>query len=111
MKHFRRSCRRPQERRWIGWVRWLAIGAVVLVVMLGARPVALSANPGSESFRSGTLEITVAPGDTLWNIAKRLSPSRDPRYVVYQIRKENALSSADIFPGQVLRFPAELAEE
>jgi nucleoid-associated protein YgaU len=83
----------------------------VLWVILGARPVARSADPEPELFRPRVLEVTVAPGDNLWNIAKKLAPSRDTRYVIYRIRKENRLSSANIFPGQVLRFPIDLAGE
>ncbi len=51
------------------------------------------------------MEHVVEPGDTLWMIAKQAQPGRDPREVVFAIRKINELSSALLFPGQVLQIP------
>jgi nucleoid-associated protein YgaU len=48
----------------------------------------------------------VAPGDTLWRIAVRADPGRDPRAVVDQIERENAVDAASLQPGQVLVLPA-----
>ncbi|MBP2016812.1 nucleoid-associated protein YgaU [Symbiobacterium terraclitae] len=50
---------------------------------------------------------TVAYGDTLWDIAVAHAGNRDVREVVYQIRRLNGLSSAEIHPGQVLFIPTE----
>jgi LysM repeat protein len=44
----------------------------------------------------------VQPGDTLWSIASRLAPTRDPRAEVLDLQKINHLSGVDVFPGQVL---------
>lgn len=49
--------------------------------------------------------IVVQPGDTLWTIAGRVAPGRDPRAVIHQIREINGLSSASIQPGQRLAVP------
>jgi hypothetical protein len=47
--------------------------------------------------------VTVAPGDTLWAIAARIAPQRDPRAEVAQLQHRNHLVDAAIVPGQVLR--------
>lgn len=47
-------------------------------------------------------EVVVEPGDTLWSIARAWVPDEDPRAVIGIIRELNQLSSADIYPGQVL---------
>jgi LysM domain len=49
--------------------------------------------------------IVVQPGDTLWTIAGRAAPDRDPRAVIHQIREINGLSGASIQAGQRLALP------
>ena len=44
----------------------------------------------------------VRQGDTLWSIARRVSPTGDPRTVVDALSAENGISAADLKPGQVL---------
>lgn len=47
--------------------------------------------------------VTVRDGDTLWSIASRIAPQRDPRRVVAELEDVNHLSSPVVEPGQVLR--------
>lgn len=49
--------------------------------------------------------VTVQPGDTLWSIATRVAPDRDPRAEVAALQHRNHLSNVDLVPGQVLRVP------
>lgn len=67
------------------------------------------------AFRSGiaegkqdkkTITIVVKTGDTLWSIASSLSPSQDPRKVIYDIMKLNGLSSDYISTGDRLILPS-----
>jgi len=48
----------------------------------------------------------VAPGDTLWSIARRLEPARDPRDVVFEIAQVNGVEPGSLVPGQELVIPA-----
>jgi LysM repeat protein len=49
---------------------------------------------------------TVAPGDTLWEIAtEQYPPSEDPRATVEDIRQENGLEGYLIQPGMRLQLP------
>jgi len=48
--------------------------------------------------------VRVEPGDTLWSIAGRIAPQRDPRDVIDQLRQLNHLSTPDVAAGQVLRI-------
>ena len=69
--------------------------AVLMVVVLTAG----SASPA-------LVDITVAPGDTLWSIATASAPDRDPRAVIDEIKQLNDVSG-DVLPvGVVLRVPA-----
>ena len=49
-------------------------------------------------------EVVVAPGETLWTIAERVAPGRDPRSVVDQIRRINDLPGGAVQAGQTLRL-------
>jgi hypothetical protein len=49
--------------------------------------------------------VTVAPGDTLWSIASRVAPQRDPRAEVAALARRNHLAGVDLTPGQVLQVP------
>ena len=52
------------------------------------------------------MEYTVQPGDTLWSISEVITPSsRDLRYTVYEIQKENGIENCDIKVGQVISVP------
>ncbi len=77
--------------------------AVVLASVFG-----LSAGAGtSDSVGAPTsfIEITVAPGDTLWSLATRMAGGTDVRAMVDEIASVNALASADLQAGQKVRIP------
>ncbi len=48
-------------------------------------------------------EVLVVPGDTLWAIARKIAPNQDPRKTIWEIREENQLKQAVVYPGQTLR--------
>ena len=82
--------------------RTLALGVVALVT-LGAGPVghALRADAAARSSRT----VVVRPGDSLWEIARRLEPQTDPRAVVHAIASANPVDPADLQAGQRLVVP------
>lgn len=47
----------------------------------------------------------VRSGDTLWSIARRVSPSADPRSIVDAIGGTNAVAPGALVPGQTLVIP------
>lgn len=50
--------------------------------------------------------VTVAEGETLWEIAGRHTEAReDVREVIFRIEQANKLNSKYIYPGQVLKVP------
>jgi len=77
--------------------------AVVLASVFG-----ISAGAGtSDSVGAPTsfIEVTVAPGDTLWSLATRMAGGEDVRAMVDEIASVNALASADLQAGQKVRIP------
>ncbi|HEY9309044.1 MAG TPA: LysM peptidoglycan-binding domain-containing protein [Microbacterium sp.] len=49
--------------------------------------------------------VTVAVGDSLWSIAEDIAPERDPRDVVDEIVRLNALDSVVVQAGQSIAIP------
>lgn len=91
-----------------------------LLVALAALPLAagigFAAISGGSALASGEASgpadfdtVTVMPGDTLWAIAEDVAPATDPRTVINEIQKLNALSSGSLQVGQQLAIPSEYA--
>jgi LysM repeat protein len=84
-----------------GWaVAVLAVG----IALAGALWLAHSgAVASSAPHRSPPSTVIVGPSDTLWSIATRIAPDRDPRVVVSELEQRNDLTRPTVHVGQVLR--------
>lgn len=83
-------------------------GVVVVSVAVGllcAAMVALAwhSAPSAAHHPPAPATVTVRSGDTLWALAARVAPDRDPRQEVDQLRRLNGLGDVDLAVGQVLR--------
>ena len=77
--------------------------ALVAGVVLGAGSVATQ----ERGMSAPTTIVHVAPGETLWDIASRITPSGDDvRDTMYDIKRLNALASSALDAGQRIRVPA-----
>lgn len=98
----------------------LAVAAVVLGITMSGLRLAQGAPPsswaelrsgsvaaGSGSVQPGDAVITVQAGDTLWAIAQRLAPGRDPRPVLDVLTRANG--GSQVQAGQQVVIPASLA--
>ena len=75
----------------------VAVVAGLLVVLAWASaPAARPAAPAPAA-------VSVRAGDTLWSIAARVAPTRDPRLEVADLQRLNHLSGAVLIPGDTLR--------
>ncbi|MFC9354356.1 LysM peptidoglycan-binding domain-containing protein [Arthrobacter sp. NPDC057013] len=52
-----------------------------------------------------TVSVTVQPGESLWAIAGKVDPNRDPRDVIADIVQLNDLQAGKVMPGQQLFVP------
>jgi hypothetical protein len=89
--------------------RLVAAMATVLIAVLTLVGVASRVGSLSESApvpASAPAQVVVAPGETLWSIAERVAPERDPRTVVARIRQLNGMSTGDVRAGQTLLLRA-----
>ena len=53
--------------------------------------------------------VSVAPGQSLWQVAETLAPEADPREVIADIMALNQLASSAVEPGQKLAIPTAYA--
>ena len=86
----------------------VALGVLALCVALvwGAAASVAGAGSGVGVSSGGPAVVTVRAGDTLWSIAARVSPDRDPRSEVVLLQRINHVSGAELaalVPGQRLR--------
>ena len=80
------------------------ISALVIIVVVAQLVLARDVKPATTT--AVTWTYTVQHDDTLWQIARRFYPHKDPRETVWDIRVLNGLDTATIKPGQRLRMPA-----
>lgn len=67
---------------------------------------AKAADSAAELQPTSSTSVTVQMGESLWGIAGKAAPSRDPRDVVAEIIQLNNLQDGRIVPGQQLFIPA-----
>jgi LysM repeat protein len=80
----------------------LALLAAVIVVLSSAGRPTEAAGHGP---RTQPVTVTVQTGETLWQLASRVAPKVDPRLVVAEIERLNALAGPTVYAGQQLRVP------
>ena len=77
--------------------------AVVLASLFGLK--AGAGTTDAVGAPTSFIEVTVAPGDTLWSLAARMADGSDVRAMVDEISTVNSLESAELQAGQKVRIP------
>jgi Tfp pilus assembly protein FimV len=95
-----------RERPAVRLTRRGRAAVLVLLLALAAVLAAFAAPASRAADPSGAAETAVVqPGDTLWSIAERRRPGRDPFGTIDAIRHLNGLTDYTVHPGQRLRLP------
>lgn len=82
----------------------LVLFAMFLLLSAGVIALGATASRAADP-PAATVTTVVRPGDTLWSIAGRHFPGRDPVATVETIRRVNRLDGYDIYAGQELALP------
>lgn len=93
----------------LGTIAAIPVIAIALLVgpnVLGAQATDTLPN---EAIVNSFQYVSIAPGQSLWQLAEQVAPQADPREVVADILTLNNLSSGDVQPGQKLAIPAQYA--
>ena len=77
--------------------------AVVMASLFGFQAGANTAE--TVKTQTSYIEVTAAPGDTLWSLATRMAEGGDVRALVDEIATVNSLASAELQAGQKVRIP------
>ena len=85
--------------------RVVVLGFLVLVASFASAVLFATASRASDPGAAPAPTVVVRPHDTLWSIASRTSPRRDPSATVAEIRRLNGLPSYVIHPGDTLVVP------
>src|SRR5688572_24591595 len=96
----RTDVRMLRRRRRLAFTMSLALVAAVWAGPLGRIVGAEGAGLASRS------SYVVRQGDTLWSIARGVSPGEDPRPLVDAIAAANEVDPGAIVPGQTLLVPS-----
>jgi Tfp pilus assembly protein FimV len=104
------ALRPPRDAAGLAPVRLTRRGVAVLTLAVLALGIGLvwlakASAPQAATPPAGPQVVTVQAGDTLWSIASRVAPQRDPRAEVAALQRRNHLAGVDLVPGQVLRVP------
>ncbi|MDP9329723.1 MAG: LysM peptidoglycan-binding domain-containing protein [Actinomycetota bacterium] len=79
------------------------LGIAVAGALLMGPVASASGDHGREAPPPG--HYVVRAGDTLWGIARRAEPGRDPRPLIQAIEAVNGLRAGDLVPGRTLLIP------
>ena len=82
----------------------IALTVAVAVLAAGLVWTAWLSAPSAATGRARPpATVTVRSGDTLWSIATRIAPQRDPRAEVAELQRRNHLRGVGLIAGQALR--------
>ncbi|MHA7239139.1 LysM peptidoglycan-binding domain-containing protein [Arthrobacter sp. TMS1-12-1] len=84
----------------------IALGVAALI-LLGAFLTSQAQAGESAPTTTATVEVSVAAGETLWDLAMQYAPERDPRDTVAEIVELNDLPNSVVQAGQRVAVPTE----
>ncbi len=85
--------------------RMVVLGFFVLMASLASAILLASASRADNPATGPAPSVVVQPHDTLWSIATRTAPKRDPYAAIAEIQKINNLEGYVVHPGQTLELP------
>ena len=85
--------------------RAVVLGFFILMASLASALLLASASRADNPPAGPARTVVVQPHDTLWAIATRAAPDRDPYAAVAEIAKLNGLEGYVVHPGQTLQLP------
>lgn len=85
--------------------RAVVFGLLVMLASLASAVLFTTASRAEIAPMGPPPTVTVRPGDTLWDIAARVMPTRNGQDAVAELRHLNGLDGYGLQPGQLLILP------
>jgi LysM domain-containing protein len=86
--------------------RTVVLAFFVLMASLASAVLFTTASRASDPDTGPAPTVVVQPHDTLWSIATRTSPRRDPYAAVAEIQRLNNIDGYVVHPGETLVLPS-----
>ena len=96
---------RPPALRLTRRGRAVVLAFFVLMASLASAVLFTTASRASDPDAGPAPTVVVQPHDTLWSIATRTAPGRDPYAAVAEIQRLNDLDGYVVHPGETLVLP------
>ncbi|MFZ4896039.1 LysM peptidoglycan-binding domain-containing protein [Plantibacter sp. Mn2098] len=81
------------------------VAAIAVLSISAGNAIASGPDIGAAGQGASFTYVTVDAGESLWQLAKSIAPTADPRDVVADIINLNQLTSSGVEPGQRLAIP------
>jgi hypothetical protein len=86
--------------------RIVVLGLFIMMASFASAILLTTASRAEDRGATGPAPtVVVQPHDTLWSIATRTAPRRDPYAAIADIRRINDLAGYVVHPGQTLELP------
>ena len=85
--------------------RLAVLGALLVLLVIGLSVGQQSSQAADRVVHTPPAMVTVQSGESLWQLASRVAPHADPRLVITEIERLNALSGPVVYAGQSLQVP------
>lgn len=85
--------------------RVVVLAFFVLMASLASAILLATASRADDREAGPATTVVVQPDDTLWAIATRTAPDRDPYAAMAEIKKLNGIRGYVVHPGQRLQLP------
>ena len=88
-------------RRFVRQATVLAVAVVAAISFFSGQ----AATAGSDAVKTDFTYVTIHAGESLWQLAGKIAPNEDPRDWITKVVNLNALTSAEVAPGQRIALP------
>jgi hypothetical protein len=85
--------------------RAVLLGFFILMSCLASAVLLTTASRAEDTPAGPAPTVVVQPHDTLWSIATRTAPGRDPYAAIAELKRINDLDGFVVHPGQTLELP------
>jgi LysM repeat protein len=85
--------------------RVVLLGFFILMSCLASAVLLTTASRAQDTPAGPPATVVVQPHDTLWSIATRTAPDRDPYAAIAELQRINHLDGFVVHPGQTLALP------
>jgi hypothetical protein len=97
----KRAVLNSRGRRFVRQATVVTVAVVAAISFFSGQ----AATAGSDALQSNFTYVTIHSGESLWQLAGTLAPNEDPRDWIAKVVDLNALTSAEVTPGQRIALP------